>query len=580
MGACRGRSLDRSSGKGAGLSAFDWLVALVLMLGPLVLVHEFGHFIAARLCGVRVLKFSIGFGPTIGFGRWRLAWTRHGTEYVVAWLPLGGFVKMLGEINDDEHPPEVIDAKPEETLRAKPLWQKLVILFAGPAMNLALPVVVFVALLGVGLPRPEPVIGLVESGSPAALAGLRPGDRILDVNGAPVEWWDSVEEDLRKSPGSEATIRFEREGKIDSARLPVVTRSGLDEFGGVQPVGFTGLGHSRLRAVLGIPDAGSPAARAGLRSGARVSAVAGGPVEDFEQLRRRYDARGDSGTVALEIERGPNDTPERSSVEVPALGSLEALGVVPASVLVSRVSPDSPAEGAGLEPGDLLLTVDGAIGSFASFAERVRTSEGKTLSLRYARGGETHRVDVTPKLLEADNGLGIPESRYLIGIEAAGVTLPGVMGEDIERNPLRSIPRAVGMTVDVTRTFLAGLGKLLTGEVSHKQLSGPIGIAEIAHKAIERGFEAYLSMLVLISINLGVLNLLPIPVLDGGQALLFTIEGIKRSPVSLRTREIVQQVGVTVLVLLMGLAFWNDLSRHLARHWTTLVEWLRTSAGL
>ncbi|CAG0979754.1 partial Regulator of sigma-E protease RseP, partial [Gammaproteobacteria bacterium] len=110
MGACRGRSLDRSSGKGAGLSAFDWLVALVLMLGPLVLVHEFGHFIAARLCGVRVLKFSIGFGPTIGFGRWRLAWTRHGTEYVVAWLPLGGFVKMLGEINDDEHPPEVIDA--------------------------------------------------------------------------------------------------------------------------------------------------------------------------------------------------------------------------------------------------------------------------------------------------------------------------------------------------------------------------------------------------------------------------------------------------------------------------------------
>lgn len=563
------------------MSAFDWLVALVLMLGPLVLIHELGHFVVARLCGVRVLKFSIGFGPTIGFGRWRLSWTRSGTEYVVAWLPLGGFVKMLGEIADDEHPPEVIDAKPEETLRAKPLWQKLAVLFAGPAMNLALPVVVFVALLAVGLPRPEPVVGLVEPGSPAARAGLLPGDRILDVDGEPVAWWDTVEEDLRESPGRDVTLRYERGGAVSSATLAVAARSGLNVFGGVHEVGFSGLGHARLQAVLGIPEAGSLAAKAGLRSGDRVTAVAGEGVEDWEQLARRYAAAGSAGGAAFTVERGTLEEPEIARIDVPATGSLEALGVVPASVLVSRVSPDSPAEKAGLEAGDLLLTVDGApIGSFASFAELVRTSEGRTLTLTYARGGETRTVQVAPALLEADNGLGIPESRYLIGIEAAGATLSGTMGKDIERNPLRSVPRAVSMTWDVTRTFLAGLGKLLTGEVSHKQLSGPIGIAEIAHKAIERGFEAYLSMLVLISINLGVLNLLPIPVLDGGQALLFTIEGIKRSPVSLRTREIVQQVGVTALVLLMGLAFWNDLSRHLTRHWSTLVEWLRSSAGL
>lgn len=563
------------------MSAFDWLIALVLMLGPLVLVHELGHFIVARLCGVRVLKFSIGFGPTIGFGRWRMSWTRGGTEYVVAWLPLGGFVKMLGEINDDENPPEVIDARPDETLRAKPLWQKLAILFAGPGMNLALPVLIFVALLAVGLPRPEPVVGLVEPGSPAALAGLEPGDRILDVNGAPVSWWDTVEEDLRKSPGQDVALRYERNGTIASATLDVAARSGLNEFGGVHEVGFTGLGHARLRAVLGIPDATSAAARAGLRSGDRVTAVADGPVDDWEQLARRYAAAGASGTSTFTVERGAAESPEIARIDVPAEGSLAALGVVPASVLVSRVSPDSPAEKAGLAAGDLLLTVDGApIGSFASFAELVRTSAGRTLTLTYARNGETRTVQVAPALLEADNGLGIPESRYLIGIEAAGATLVGAMGKDVERNPLRSVPRAVRMTWDVTKTFLAGLGKLLTGEVSHKQLSGPIGIAEIAHKAIERGFEAYLSMLVLISINLGVLNLLPVPVLDGGQALLFTIEGIKRSPVSLRTREIVQQVGVTVLVLLMGLAFWNDLSRHLTRHWSTLLDWLRSSAGL
>jgi regulator of sigma E protease len=518
----------------------------------------------------------------VGFGRWRLAWTRSGTEYVVAWIPLGGFVKMLGEISDDDQPPEVPDAKPGETLRAKPLWQKLAILFAGPAMNLLLPVVIFVVLLAVGLPRPEPVVGLVETGSPAARAGLRPGDRIVAVDGAPAAWWDAVEDDLRTRPGQDVSIRFERDGKVETTQLDLGARSGLNEFGGVHEIGWSGLGHARLRAVVGVPESTAPAALSGLRSGDRITAVGGVGVDDWEQLAQRYAAAGSAGSgVPLTVARGPADASETSIVNVPAKGSLEALGVVPASVLISRVSPDSPAEKAGLAPGDLLLTVDGAsIGSFASFAELVRSSGGRTLQLTYARDGETRSIAIQPSMREADNGLGIPEPRYLIGIEAAGATLPGVMGSDVERNPLRSIPRAVGMTYDVTKTFLAGLGKLLTGEVSHKQLSGPIGIAEIAHKAIERGFEAYLSMLVLISINLGVLNLLPIPVLDGGQALLFTIEGIKRSPVSLRTREIVQQLGVTVLVLLMGLAFWNDLSRHLAKHWTTLLGWLRTSAGL
>src|SRR5262249_18656740 len=183
---------------------------------------------------------------------------------------------------------------------------------------------------------------------------------------------------------------------------------------------------------------------------------------------------------------------------------------------------------------------------------------------------------IKPELVDADTGLGIPEERYLIGITAHAATVPGAVGVDQELNPLRALPRAVAMTAEITRTFLAGLGRLATGEVSRKQLAGPIGIAEIAHNAFERGWQAYLSTLVLISVNLAVLNLLPIPVLDGGQALLILIEGVKRSPVSLRTREISQQIGVTLLVMLMALAFWNDLSRH----WARFVDWVRQSAGL
>ncbi|HUU32761.1 MAG TPA: site-2 protease family protein, partial [Vicinamibacterales bacterium] len=166
--------------------------------------------------------------------------------------------------------------------------------------------------------------------------------------------------------------------------------------------------------------------------------------------------------------------------------------------------------------------------------------------------------------------------RYVIGIIARLSLAPGVMAIERHLNPFDSVPIAVAHTAELTSTFLEGLRRIVTGQISRKQLAGPIGIAEIAHRAFEQGWLTYIQTLVLISINLGVLNLLPIPVLDGGQALLVMIEGVKRSPVSLRTREIAQQIGVTVLLALMGLAFWNDLSRK----WSGFVDWLRQSAGL
>jgi regulator of sigma E protease len=188
------------------MTAITYVFAFVLMLSVLIFVHELGHFLVARWCGVRVLKFCMGFGPPIGIGRWRLAWKRSGTEYAIAWFPLGGFVKMLGENPDEIDDPEV-HAHPSEALGSKPLWQKLAIVFAGPAANLALPVGIFAVTLAIGMPRPAPVIGSVEAGSPAAGAGLEPGDRILAVNGASVRWWGDVEELVRAKPGETVTMR-------------------------------------------------------------------------------------------------------------------------------------------------------------------------------------------------------------------------------------------------------------------------------------------------------------------------------------------------------------------------------------
>jgi len=550
------------------LIALNFIFAFVLMLGVLITVHEFGHFIVAKWCGVRVLKFSIGFGPPIGFGRFRLRWERGGTEYVVAWIPLGGFVKMLGEIPGEEESTEVLE-DPEGALGAKPVWQKLAVVFAGPVMNLVLPVLIFLVSLMIGLERPSSVVGAVEDGSPAAAAGLLPGDRIAAIDGEPVRFWRDVEERVRTEPGASLALEVERGDESLSATLEVAGRAGLDIFRQRSEVGWLGLQHRRVSTVLGVTDDEAPAARAGLQSGDRVEAVAGVPVEDWTGLSNAYAAAGRSGEVAFTLK-------VRGDVMVPGLGDLGALGVAPATVLISAVSRDSAASEAGLEPGDLILTLDGRpVGSFASFAESVRASEGRGLNISYARAGETVRVSITPRLVEAETGMGREEA-WMVGIRAEDATLPGSYGLDRALNPFVALPRAVGMTWERTDLMLQAVGKIIVGDISRKQIGGPIEIARQAHSAFEAGWEVYLNLLIMISINLAILNLLPIPVLDGGQAVLFALEGIKRAPLSLRTREIAMQIGVTMVMLLMGFAFWNDISRY----WSSVVGWLRSSAGL
>jgi regulator of sigma E protease len=240
-------------------------------------------------------------------------------------------------------------------------------------------------------------------------------------------------------------------------------------------------------------------------------------------------------------------------------------------VLVASVTPGMPAAEAGLTPGDLIVAVDGQpIGSFVTFQETVFASQGRTLTIQVAKDGHTRTLRVSPRRTETDVAGG-PEELYLIGIQGENAILPGATTLDRELNPFVAVPRSAALTWDATTLFLRGLKKLATGEISRKNLGGPIEIARQSHLALQRGFQDFLQLLVLISINLGILNLLPIPVLDGGQALVFTVEAVKRGPLSTRTREIVQQVGIVFLVMLMGFAFWNDLSRN----WASFLEWLR-----
>jgi regulator of sigma E protease len=556
---------------GGAYQASSYLFAFVVMLGVLIFVHELGHFLAAKACGIRVLKFSLGFGPPVGIGRFRMRWVRGHTEYVVSWIPLGGFVKMLGESTEADEQGDV-QTNPSEALSSKPLWQKLFVIFAGPAMNLLLPVLLFSVIFAAGLPQANSVIGEVESGSPAAFAGLQPGDRIVAIDGASVEWWKDVDQALSERRDGELTLGYARDGVESTAQIAIEPRGQADVFGDDVTVGWIGVSHRRPLAVVGLADRDAPAYLAGLRSGDQVTAVAGKAVEDWYEFAQAYAESGVVGEISIELKRGV-ESAESVTLSVPALGDIASLGVVRADVLIMDVSEDTPAAQAGILAGDLIRSVNGVpVHSFDTFADLVRVSAGRTLELGLVRDAEEIEVSVMPALVPTDlTGIGVEVPRYRIGIRGNNLlSLAGGTGVNQILNPLVSIPRATLLTIEITQVFMQGLGKLVTGEVPSNQIAGPIGIAEIAGKALERGWMDYLQTLVLISINLGILNLLPIPILDGGQAVVFIIEGVRRAPLSLRTRGFVQQVGVTMLLMIMGLAFWNDISRN----WSRVVGWL------
>ena len=526
------------------MAVIDTLVAVIPMLGILIVAHELGHFLIAKACGVRVLKFSIGFGSPIGFGRLRMRWERGGTEYVIGWIPLGGFVRMLGEPmpGDEQFSPAIPDdAKADEFLESKPVWQKLAIVFAGPAMNLLLPILCLMGILWVGLPRPDAIIGMVEAHSPAAEAGLRVGDRVLAFDGAEVEFWDEVLLPIgERKEGSPITLEIERDGETREVGIVVAAQTARDRYGSVVDKGWIGLGHRRLAAVVGVPEELSVAAQAGLRSGDQIMSVDGTAVEDWRTLgkvhadlvqiarlagRQRVEWRIQrelNAAVDPESERdgipaaigdpSPGDAPSIETVELvlslPTIASFDDLGLLPATILVAYVTEGRPAALAGLRPNDLVLSVDGkSVGSFASFVSLVQTSAGRELELTYSRAG---RVDALRLRAREETVAGpyeiegMEEKVYQIGLAAAVSSLPGASSIQKLRNPIESIPRAAMISWQMTTEYLQGLGKLFTGEVGTDKLSGPIGIARIARKSLDRGWLDYLSMMMLISINLGI----------------------------------------------------------------------------
>lgn len=538
---------------------FQQAVSIGVFLGVLVAVHETGHFLAAKWAGVKVLKFSIGFGPKV------LAFRRGETEYQLALLPLGGFVAMAGQQPGEELPESSDEVK--RTFLGAPWWKRVIILLAGPAANLVFPIIaLFFLYLGDSQDYASRV-GAVEPGTPAALAGLKAGDLITAIDGTPIRTFSELSKIAQVSAGKQLAIEIERDGARQTLQ---VTPASVETMGllDVQQKGRIGISLSEQAAVLGVPE-GSAAALAGLRTFDRVIAVNGEGVRSNKQLVERLDAA--SGTVKLTVVRF---TPVIDGVSSPRLvdaevavadgAGLARIGAEGGDAYVWQVRPGTPAAAYGVKAGDRFVSVNGVpVQSVGGVEDRMALAKKKNISFEWRSGGETRTGTVGPLVPEGTDKYCMTSPDFGVRFGAPGLAMKPIEGElvTIHFGPGEALMASLKKLPEGVAVIATILGKLTTGDVPLESMGGPLQIAQVATQSAEQGLASFVSSMWMVSVNLALVNLLPIPILDGFGILTALWEAIRRRPLPTRAREIAQYAGLVMLGMLMVLAFRNDIAR-------------------
>ncbi|MCL2179046.1 MAG: RIP metalloprotease RseP [Proteobacteria bacterium] len=545
------------------------ILGFVVLLGGLVAVHELGHFLVAKLVGVKVLKFSIGFGPKL------LGFKYGETEYVLAWFPLGGFVRMAGELPTDKTTPE----EESQSFLAQPWWKRASIALAGPAFNIVFPLGVFFAVYWgsteeMFLPR----IGSLTPELPAAQAGLLPGDVLTKIDGVPIQWFSDIPLALKDRWERDVVVEYTRDGTTHSTTLRPKKHEEVTLVR-KKTYGLLGLSLHARPAILGVlPD--SAAKVAGLQTFDRILEVNGEPIRDEIDLLKALKAA--SSSLQLRVVRAQYEDVAGWKLRVPEVVSLSmpkqegegyaAMGAMPGDLFVGEILKGTPAEKAGLKRGDLLLAWDGEpIYSWAAVGQKLSGREGQPFQLSWlGSDNNRHEVELAQELQEkqVQHKLRLPIWELGLRPQLAYVSAEDVLGgiSKPEPHPIRigfwkawkkSLEVVPELTVDTT----VALMKMVTGQASGENVGGPVMIFQVAAQSAEQGLGSYLSMMAMLSINLALVNLLPLPILDGFTVLTALWEGIRRKPLPMRFREIANLVGLVLLVLLMGYALKNDIVR-------------------
>lgn len=537
------------------------LLAFIILLGVLIFVHELGHFLVARLFKIRVEIFSIGFGPSL------VSWKRKDTEYRISAIPLGGYVKLFGEEPSAEISPELARFS---FLHQRPLKRALVVA-AGPFSNLFLPLAILVGIYLVGYPELAPVIGRVRPGYEAFKAGLLAGDKILAVDGEKVNTWEEMSAKIKGKINEQVDLLVERDNWRFSVKVKTVEGESFDVFGEPKKVGLIGIRPDAYTSVIGVSDVFGAAYVAGLRTGDEIVEVNGQRIKYFFELEKKIWASPDEslllkvkrGEQELEIELKPKaklaDEKCRWYAKEKLCGEVD---VEPAVFYIKKVLPDSPALEAGFKAGDRVFSVDGEpIWEIEDFMESVQKRAGQALKIVVLREGKPVELTVVPKAEQTTDFVGRVETVGKIGVEFYPALDTGF--EQIVRyGPFKAFLSGIETTARWTKITLEAFYRIIIGKISVRTVGGPIMIAKLAGDAASLGFLPYLFLMALISLNLFVINLFPVPALDGGMLIVLAIEAIRKKPLSRKVMEIYQRVGFALLIALVILIFYNDISRY------------------
>lgn len=553
---------------GIGLTVLPFFI----LLGILVFVHEMGHFLVAKWSGVRVEVFSLGFGKKI------FSFRRGDTTYCISLIPLGGYVKMFG---DDPASP-IAEEDKKFSFTHKPLYKRFAVVLAGPLMNLFFAILVFFIVATFGEEKRAPVLGEMSDQSVAYTSGLRRGDLIVSVQGNEIASYDELVKSIEDYPNQTIELGVIRKSSpVSIYKVPVELGANPNILSWKDEVGVVeGISSMHQAAMVGVLS-GSLAEQAGIKTGDLVKSVNGFPVETMKSLEELVAEKAFSFPLNLEVEQYSqrpmslnSKKQEVEKVEAQTfvingdknskpISALIDLGLESSELYLQQIVAGSPAEKAGFKQNDKVIRIgQQPVRQWESLLSQIKGYKGQTpLDIEVQRGAQKVTLTVVPEMTSQENMLGVEEKRFTLGvIQWRRLAVPPLT--TIQANGfVDALKFGVDRSIEVTSMTVLSFVRLIEAKISPKHIGGVLSIGQAASETFKIGLIQFLQMMGLISINLFVLNLLPVPMLDGGHLVFYTIEAIKGAPLSMRKMEIAQQVGLVLLMSLMALALFNDFSR-------------------